>query len=536
MSKPLLLAAAAGVASHVLYFRIGDHHMYPVKYIQAFFASCIGAVLCLKSYHGASSNEAVYTTAALATSWLIGLYSSLIVYRLFFHPLRKFPGPFRARFGGLWLTFNLRKLDAYHVIDDLHKKYGKYVRIGPNTLSVIDPQIMTPAFGPGTKVIKSSWYDGSRPHDSMHTTRDKALHDRRRRVWAPAFSDKAIREYEPLVQGFNDKLNSMIYERQGQALDMTTLFNLWSFSVMGILAFGKDYQMLESGKRHWSLDLLTEGMKMAGFKFPTWVFRVLLAIPGAANGHYKFMKFCTDELTWRVQNDEKAERKDITSWLLKPYANEKHPEADPMFQADSRLIIVAGSDTTAGTLTYLFYHLAKDPEQVRKLREELRPLATGEWKDKDIQNCQHLNGAINETLRLHPPVPSGLSRETPPEGLQVGDVYIPGRVDFSAPQYSMGRSEDIYSNANEFVPERWYSKPEMIKHADAFAPFSMGHYNCIGRNLARMQLRILTTQLLLKYDVAFAPGEDGTRLLTKTKDHFTVGPARLDLVWSPASS
>ena len=201
------------------------------------------------------------------------------------------------------------------------------------------------------------------------------------------------------------------------------------------------------------------------------------------------MKFCTDELTWRVQNDEKAERKDITSWLLKPYANEKHAEADPMFQADSRLIIVAGSDTTAGTLTYLFYHLAKDPEQVKKLREELRPLAKGDWKDKDIQNCHHLNGAINETLRLHPPVPSGLSRETPSEGLQVGDVYIPGGVDFAAPQYSIGRSEDTYMNATEFGPERRYSKPEMIKPADACAPFSMGHYNCIGRN--RMCSRIM---------------------------------------------
>lgn len=160
-----------------------------------------------------------------------------------------------------------------------------------------------------------------------------------------------------------------------------------------------------------------------------------------------------------------------------------------MLQGDARLIIVAGSDTTSATLTYLFYHLAKSPEQVERLRQELRPLTTGDWSDKDIQHADHLNGAINEALRLHPPVPSGLYRLTPPGGMQVGDVYIPGGVTFYAPQYSMGRDEDIYTDANAFVPERWYSKPEMIKHPDAFAPFSMGPFGCIGKNRKHARCR-----------------------------------------------
>lgn len=51
-----------------------------------------------------------------------------------------------------------------------------------------------------------------------------------------------------------------------------------------------------------------------------------------------------------------------------------------------------------------------------------------------------------------------------------------------------------------------------------------------------MELRTLTAQLLLKYDIAFAPGEDGSRLLSKTKDHFTITVAPLDLVFTPAST
>jgi tryprostatin B 6-hydroxylase len=107
---------------------------------------------------------------------------------------------------------------------------------------------------------------------------------------------------------------------------------------------------------------------------------------------------------------------------------------------DAQLIIVAGSDTTSATLTFLFYYLAADPSQQEKIREELRPLTTHEnWNDKDIVNAQHLNGAIDEALRLHPPVPSGLARKTPPEGMQVGNTFIPGNVDFVTPLYPMAR-------------------------------------------------------------------------------------------------
>jgi cytochrome P450 len=92
----------------------------------------------------------------------------------------------------------------------------------------------------------------------------------------------------------------------------------------------------------------------------------------------------------------------------------------------------------------------------------------------------------------------------------------------------------IYPEATSFLPERWYSKrDELIKHKDAFAPFSMGPFGCIGKNLAYMQIRTLTARILLKFDVGFAPGEDGSRILTQTKDHFTVDPGQLDLVFTP---
>jgi cytochrome P450 len=318
------------------------------------------------------------------------------------------------------------------------RRYGKYVRIGPNDLSIIDPQIMEPGFGLQAKAIKAEWYDGPKPFDSMHTTRDRALHDRRRRTWAPGFSDRALREYEEKVQLFNDKLVQRVREHLGGSINMTKWFNLYSFDVMGQLSFGKDYGMLDHGERHWALDLLVEGMSASPPKPPVWFFRALLNIPGLASGYYKFLSFCKGELKWRVEN--KAE-KDITGWLLKAYEGVPHPEEDPFFQADVRLIIVAGSDTTSACLTFLLYHLAIAPQEVQKLRAELRPLTKGNWSDQDIKNAHHLNGAINESLRMHPPVPSGLERVTVKEGMHVGDTYIPGGVHFWVPMYSIGRGE-----------------------------------------------------------------------------------------------
>lgn len=71
----------------------------------------------------------------------------------------------------------------------------------------------------------------------------------------------------------------------------------------------------------------------------------------------------------------------------------------------------------------------------------------------------------------------------------------------------------------------------MVHHKDAWNPFSSGPFGCIGKNLAMMEVRLLTTELVLKYDAKLAEGEDGDNLLYKSTDHFTMGLADLMLVF-----
>jgi tryprostatin B 6-hydroxylase len=152
---------------------------------------------------------------------------------------------------------------------------------------------------------------------------------------------------------------------------------------------------------------------------------------------------------------------DIIHTLIEHYQSQPDEAARrvqlPMLQGDSRLIIVAGSDTTAATLVHLFYHLAAEEGLVGRLREELETLlgkdSTGKIDHLKIQDAPLLNGAINETLRLNPPVPSGVVskpsegrvhtdfekyRKTPPEGVEIGGTYIPGDTVIQMPQYAMG--------------------------------------------------------------------------------------------------
>ena len=102
-------------------------------------------------------------------------------------------------------------------------------------------------------------------------------------------------------------------------------------------------------------------------------------------------------------------------------------------------VIIAGSDTTASTLVQIYYYLARYPEQVNLLRAELESVPTIDAVS--LSSSPHLNGVINETLRLHPPVPSVGLRLTPTEGLTVGGLFIPGNTTVVAPLYSIHRRE-----------------------------------------------------------------------------------------------
>ncbi|XRM47948.1 hypothetical protein ABZX51_010898 [Aspergillus tubingensis] len=281
---------------------------------------------------------------------------------------------------------------------------------------------------------------------------------------------------------------------------------------------------------------MMETMDFVGSYLPMWLFRMVLEVPGLKSGWYKFLEYCEMRLVERMRNEPDVP--DVSAALLAPFKGKEPGKEDQQWLGgDSRLIIVAGSDTTASTLVSLFYELAHRPDEVEKLRAELAPFVNmdgglGDFYDSEIGHLGHLNGAINEALRLYPAVPSGVPRIMPPEGITVNGVSIPGNTIVINPTLAMGRSELSYKNPLEFIPERWYQQPELINDQSAFVPFNIGTYNCIGKPLALQNLRATVAHLVTTFDVKFAPGNAEKDLTGRSKDCFVLYHGELDLIFT----
>lgn len=240
------------------------------------------------------------------------------------------------------------------------------------------------------------------------------------------------------MEEYTDSLVKQIGSHSGQAMDVSRWFNYYSFDVMGDLSYGKSFNMLETGKSHWAIDVLNGGIAFVGtIGQSPWLTILFSSMPIITREFKRFLVFCEQMINDRAK--EEKELPDISTWILQcPKMEGSGFTEQGWLTGDSRLIIVAGSDTTAATLTHLFYHLAQDPETVKKLRQELDPL-NGDFSFIALEKLDYLNGLINETLRMHPPVPSGVPRTTPPEGLQIGSTYIPGGVTVKIPYYTIHR-------------------------------------------------------------------------------------------------
>ena len=302
--------------------------------------------------------------------------------------------------------------------------------------------------------------------ESLHSTRDYAVHEARRRIWDRGFSVKghilfpfpittgftgpnllthspiALRDYEGRVTQYTYDLMSKFALFSGKSIDASAWFNYYSFDVMGDFAFGKSFNMLQTGSYHYAITWLDSSMTLLGRFTPiAWAVPVGAIAPIIGATFRRFIRFCNAQLDERRVAGSKVP--DITSWLLKAAPDVNDLEATKWLHGDSRLIIVAGSDTVAIALTHLFYYLAVNPAQVDKLRKELEPLMRGDepFTVRNVQNAKHLNAIINETLRMHPPVPSGVFRTTPPQGITVDGTFIPGGVNIVVPFYTIGRCE-----------------------------------------------------------------------------------------------
>ncbi|RDW74721.1 cytochrome P450 [Aspergillus mulundensis] len=520
--------AVTGVCTHLLFYRHGEWDLKaPCILFIYIILGIIALVLdsILLTPHKWALNLIIWHIAAV--------YISMILYRALFHRLRTFPGPFLARLSNFYATYlNFRKLHMYEEVEKLHAQYGDYVRLGPTELSITDPEAVVALYGPQAQLSKGPWYHVLHPRVSLQTERDKKVHARRRKVWDMGFSSKALRNYEDRVSKYTAQLIDTV-ERAASTkmeLDMSKWFNYYSFDVMGDMAFGKSFDMLVNGEDTYFLTALHGDMTSVGlFGRMQWLFPFFKSIPGLNSQYLKFWEFLHAQVGNRMQSEPAVP--DVFSWILRDYREGPRTAQDTLnLQGDSYLIVVAGSDTTAAALAIIFFYLATTPKIAKQLQYELD--RQDDLSHRSLGEIDFLEGIINEALRLHPAVPSGTQRVTPPDGMKIGDVYLPGDVLVQSPLYTIFRDPRNFESPLEFLPTRWTTEPYLVKNKAVYIPFNAGPYSCAGKQLALMELRSVTAALLKRYDITLAPGQSNEAFLEGLRDTFTLVSPPLPLIFS----
>ncbi|CAE7213467.1 unnamed protein product [Rhizoctonia solani] len=113
---------------------------------------------------------------------------------------RRFSGPWLAGLTGWWMSYNALGGNHSEIVRKQHEKYGAFVRLGPNHISIADPDALQAVYGHGSGVLKTDFYKGSGQVPNVFTSMEKSDHQMRRKRIANIFSQQNILAFEPRVR------------------------------------------------------------------------------------------------------------------------------------------------------------------------------------------------------------------------------------------------------------------------------------------------------------------------------------------------
>lgn len=343
-----------------------------------------------------------------------------------------------------------------HYIQSLHERYGPYVRISPEEIAVNDPKGFKQIHGINSGFEKSGWYKALTvmPRPCLFDMSDAKDHAARRRLFARGFSKSNIRQnWEPAIK---EKIALVVTQMLNEAarthgsVDVMKRWTLMASGVSAHLMFGESFQVIERGETNEFIKTLTSALKGGGIGVEVPIVRTIgKMLPFQATKEL----FCTNETldsyaVTAVRNMRASGvSKNIFANIL---AESEKGEAldDRTVESEAMGLFVAGTDTTAVSLTYLTWAILARPELRKKIEEEVSSLPLN-FQEQDVERLPLLNAAIEETLRLYGAAPGALPRTVPPGGADMGGYYLPQGAIVSTHAYSMHRDPSLFPN-----PER----------------------------------------------------------------------------------
>ncbi|CAG7922134.1 unnamed protein product [Penicillium olsonii] len=431
-------------------------------------------------------------------------------------PLSHLPGPEISKWTSAVYKYHYLNKRAPLYIHALHQKYGPIVRVAPDHVDICDIKAVKEIHKTNGRFLKTNFYRKlvSGAVHNIFSTIDPKFHAEHRRLLASPISDSSLTRLEPSIA---DRV-SLTIRRMAEEQDARgaiDVFKWWLFmttDIIGELSFGESFGMLESGKKNqyiFDLESLSSvGAILVTFPLLIKIARTLplpffksTAEAGKRLGMYsaQYVKQYQDQIS-RNPSEVKP------TLFTKLFNTEKSGMTFSDIRQEAQAYIVAGSDTTAVTLTYLTYHVCKNRQVKEKLLAELANVPEP-VTDRSLRELPYLSQVISETLRLYSAVPAGLPRLVPSEGATFNGFYIPGGLTAATQSYSLHRDPAIFPDPERFYPERWESPTKEMK--DASLPFGGGSRICLGIHLARIELRLATALFYRTFPDARVSTQEG---------------------------
>lgn len=437
---------------------------------------------------------------------LVALYKYVVV-PYFLSPLSRIPNAhFTSPISSRWIDSHSADNTIVRTIFALHQKHGPVVRLGPNQLSVNSLEglrtIYTGAFE------KDAFYQTvfvNFQTDNMVGMIHNHTHARQKRMLSRIYSksflqeSKDVRDISAMVlsQRLFPILSRIANTREG--INVLPLFQAVGMDFTSSFLFG------------------TRNSTMYIFDLPKWqqwldeyeTFKNM----SREDRYMGFIESWCLSLCRKMDgndapNDVNVDTSPVVYDQLRGSLEKALDDGRPLDLAvASELLdhLVAGHETTGITFTYMMWELSRHPELQHDLHQELLTLTPTLEYPFDVRSAEDslpafpspaaidslplLDAIVRETLRLYAPAPVPLPRVTPStdEGITLnGYGSIPGGVQVSSSAYSLHRIEEVYANAEEWLPQRWL-QPEEGKIHDMrrlWFPFGSGGRVCLGSNFA----------------------------------------------------
>lgn len=342
-------------------------------------------------------------------------------------------------------------------------------------------------------------------------TADGAHWARQRQLSQPAFHPGAIAQFVPVMTEIARGLAEQwdVAARANTTVAAHQDFTLATFHVVGRTLLGTDFSGPAGADIRTALDLsasLAPRRQVA-----TWA-----SLNGKDAGQQEYTQRHQDFTTSSAQVDQvmldlmqrrrkdQTEHKDLLQLLLRAEGAGVAGFSDQELVDQLKTLVVAGHDTTANTLAFLFYVLALHPNVAEKIRQELAEVLTDSEPDmRALSKLTYLDAVIKETLRLYPTVWRVERRAAVTH--MIDGFEIPEGTSVSVYQAVIHRRPDCFPEPEEFRPERFLpGAPAFPKYA--YFPFSWGPRVCIGAGMSVLEVKAFVAELLPHFNVALPAG------------------------------